>query len=136
MKALKLFSLFLILILTNSCTIDNKEVDTPTLFGTWNLVEVSGSTPGIKQNIEFGLVTWDFASQSIVVKNNNTNENLIDKFKTGTYPYTIGSATVDPFSCKETISFSANDINCIQFDHTNLFITQNTSDGITFKFIR
>lgn len=136
MKSFKILSALLILFLTNSCTIDDDATVDRTILGKWNLVQVSGTIAGITDDFDYGVVTWDFALQSVIVTNNNVNDNLIATFESGIYSYQVSSVAVEAFSCIQTISFSADDLNCLQFDNNTLYISQNIADGITFKFIR
>lgn len=136
MKSFKLLSALLILFLTNSCTVDDDVIVDPTILGRWNLVQVSGTIAGTTYNFNYGDVTWDFALQSFIVTNNNLNENLIGTFESGTYSYQVSNVAVEAFSCVQTISFFADDVNCLQFDKNTLYISQNIADGITLKFIR
>lgn len=136
MKSFKLLSALLILFLTNSCTVDDDVIVDPTILGRWNLVQVSGTIAGTTYNFTYGDVTWDFALQSVIVTNNNLNENLIGTFESGTYSYQVSNVAVEAFSCVQTISFFADDVNCLQFDNNTLYISQNIADGITLKFNR
>ena len=136
MKSFKLLSALLILFLTDSCTVDDDVIVDSNILGRWNLVQVSGTIAGTRYNFNYGDVTWDFALQSVIVTNNNLNENLIGTFESGTYSYQVSNVAVEAFSCVQTISFFADDVNCLQFDNNTLYISQNIADGITLKFNR
>lgn len=136
MKTPQLLLLTMILFLTNSCSVDDDPMVEHKIYGAWNLVEVSGTIAGITHEFEYGTIIWDFASSNIVVENNNLDNDLIDKFETGTYSYLINTLPELESDCLQTIAFSTDDINCLQYDYDTMFITQNVADGITLKFIR
>ena len=80
--------------------------------------------------------TLNFASPNVVVNNTNTNENLFDKFESGTYPYIIITLQVFKNNWLQNILFAADDVNWLKFDNNMMFISQNAADGITLQFIR
>lgn len=136
MKYLNLIFLLAFATVINSCTLPEDELNEPTLFGKWSLIEVSGTIAGTTNEFEYGTIVWDFASNHIVVSNANTNQDLFSKFESGAYSFVMGFKPIGQYTFSQTISFSSDDINCLQYDANILFINQNAADGITLKFIR
>jgi hypothetical protein len=135
MKILRFLLLILIVSLYNSCTVDDDYESNPTLLGSWNLIEVSGTIAGTTDQFEYGLITWNFEEGTVTVVNNNTDESLLDGFDSGNYDF-LSSVNPTAESCSRTLSFSPEDVNCIAYDYENLVISQNIADGLTFRFIR
>lgn len=136
MKTLKLLLPLLFLFATNSCSIDDETYVNTTYYGAWHLVEVSGTIAGSTHEFEYGTIVWNFAPNLITIVNNNNNEDLIDKFETGSYPFIVDDVIDEQYGCLQRISFSADDINCFQYNKDTMYITQNAADGIVLKLIR
>ncbi len=136
MKTLKLLSLICFVILLNSCIIDDSSDDLPSYFGTWKLVETSGTIAGTTSEFEPGLITWKITPDSIYVVNNNTNPELQDGFDTGAYAYTFHEDLMTTEDCYRWISFGTDDQNCIGYDFNFLHLNENVADGVNYMFIR
>ena len=79
----------MILFVTNSFSMYYDTFSQPILCGTLNFVDVSDTIARITNEFGYGTITLNIASPNVVVNNTNTNENLFDKFESGTYPYII-----------------------------------------------
>jgi hypothetical protein len=61
------------------------------LEGRWDLTNVSGGLAGINDDLEVGLITWDFdsASMELQITDNETSESLYDGYPSGSYSYAV-----------------------------------------------
>ena len=136
MKILKISFLFAFAFLLNSCSIDDEPTSVPSLYGTWNLVQVSNIEAETSQTFPRGTIVWGFDLETIMVNNNNTDSNLQDGFSRGTYNYTFDANPTENTPCIKTISFSEANVNCIDFDRNTLVITQTEAGGLSYYFVR
>lgn len=136
MKTLKISFLLAFAFLINSCSIEDENTNPPTLYGTWNLVQVASTIAGSTHSFPRGAIVWGFDLNTIMVNNMNTDPTLQDGFTSGTYDYTFNATPSENSPCIKTISFSEESINCIDFDRNTMVITQNSGDGLTYYFIR
>lgn len=136
MKILKITFLLVFALIINSCSIDNKQEATPSLYGTWNLVQVSGGSEESTYTFGRGLIVWGFDLETIIVNNNNTNDDLLDGFSSGTYNYVLDKEPAEETNCFETISFSETNVNCIDYDTKTMIISSKGQNGLTYFFSR
>ena len=136
MKTLRILSAFFLLFVLGSCS-DSGTSAEKTLNGEWKLTSVHGGITGAHYTFEPGVITWTFDTEtnSLVVVNNNTDENKEDMLPSGPYQYSVEANTVTPEICAE--NFVIDDINfgCYDLGTNTLTFGQVEADGylITLK---
>jgi len=131
---MKRFCILLLSIVILSCSNDD---DTATreqgLQGTWNLVNVSGGFSGINEDIDRGVIVWDFNETTNMVT--ITNTIMDNPFNTilpsGTYSYSVVAPA-------DTDTLVINEVNygAIEIENTVFSIAESFSDGLVFRFER
>ncbi|MBW1296989.1 hypothetical protein [Aquimarina litoralis] len=127
-----LFSIMLI-----GCSNDddnnNNTVNTEQIQGKWSLVNVSGGFAGVDQDIEKGLIEWDFNSDTgmVTITNTITDSSFNTILPSGMYSYSISA----PADADDLI---VNDVNLgrINFENTSFTVQETLVDGFTFRFER
>ncbi|RKN14536.1 hypothetical protein D7035_16720, partial [Aquimarina sp. AD1] len=88
------FCIVLLSIILFSCSNDDdNNAQSSTIAGAWNLVKVSGGVTGVDEDIEKGLVVWDFNETTGMVTINNTitDSSFNVLLDSGTYTYSISA---------------------------------------------
>jgi hypothetical protein len=138
MKNFKLITLIFITIVLNACDKSSNDHTTsnPTLNGIWKLVKVTGDFVGSVSQFQKGTISWEFneSTKKIIVTNLNTNSDLADILKTGTYDYvTINNANT--LFCEKSITINNIDLGCLTFINGNLRIDKSFLDGPRLDFV-
>jgi hypothetical protein len=131
-----ILSLIIILsLLQMSCSSNSNSNPTDAVQGQWKLVTVSGSFAGIHDSFAPGLITWTFnaASHTVTVVNNNTNPNLQSVLPTGVYDYHFVNNPDSP--CGESIDINGSVYGCYTVTNDSLIIDQAIADGYTITLI-
>lgn len=131
MKTIKFLSILFFITIITSCSSNNSSSTSSNLIaGQWKLVYVNGSFAGVSNHFEPGIITWTFnpTTQMVTVVNNNTNDNLLDVFKTGVYNYQITNNS-NPSLCSETLKINNMEMGCFSIANNTLRIDQTFTDG-------
>lgn len=138
MKNLKLLSVFLIAMIFSNCNNDDDKTGTTTLNGSWKLIETSGTIAGTTDTFAPGTITWNFndADSTFTVVNNNTDQDALDIFDSGAYPFTIVQAPIANSICNEFLELDGTDYGCFYITNNTLQTNEGSADGIILKFTR
>ncbi|WP_299221792.1 hypothetical protein [uncultured Aquimarina sp.] len=130
---MKRFYLVLLSIIIFSCSNDDDNNLEPTLQGTWNLVNVSGGITGLDEDIDRGVVVWDFNASTgmVTIVNNSTTTSANTLLASGTYTYNV-SAPADA----DLLIVNEVDYGRLNLENSVFTITENAIDGFTFRFER
>ncbi|HET8810467.1 MAG TPA: hypothetical protein VFM65_09420 [Flavobacteriaceae bacterium] len=112
------------------CDNSDNDIDDPTIYGSWNLMNISGGFAGVDNDFERGTIIWTFDGNSseLVVENNNTEE-VIDGLDSGTYMFSISGS--------DTLFVEGGRFGVYTVSKTQLIIDQGVaSDGFLLKFER
>ncbi|TSE11482.1 MULTISPECIES: hypothetical protein [Aquimarina] len=135
---MKYFIYFFTSILIIGCSGDDDVVTNPDLNssglgGEWNLINVSGGFIGINENLDKGIIIWNFneTNKNVVITNNNMNDAINDILPTGTYNFSMVTINGN----EELI---INDRNLGNFELTNneFTIDEQFRDGFRYTFQR
>ena len=135
MKTIKLLSLFVLLFQLSACNDDFDdnlpEKPSPTLLGSWKLVNVSGGFANQNFDFEAGLITWTFNdNQTVTIVNNNTDNDKPDYFDSGIYPYEYVPTNDSGQNMNEVI------INGQRMGETMILLNQLTMDQSPFDGLK
>jgi hypothetical protein len=135
MKKTIFYLTFILSLLQLGCSSNSNSNPTDAVQGQWKLVTVSGSFAGIHDSFAPGLITWTFnaASQTVTVVNNNTNPNLQSVLETGTYNYHFVNNPDSP--CGESIDINGSVYGCYTVTNDSLIIDQAIADGYTITLL-
>ncbi|MNJ98019.1 hypothetical protein D3C87_157780 [compost metagenome] len=138
MKYLKLLTLLAGAYLIVGCNNDDDKGNNNGMNGKWNLVEITPSFAGSKENFSKGSITWSFDENSHKV-NVKDSRTIIpanvghDLPKTGIYDYTTESwSTV----CDKALDFDTRNFGCITINGNTLLLSTAAVDGPTYRLIR
>ncbi|WP_271781933.1 hypothetical protein [Aquimarina algiphila] len=135
---MKYFIYFFTSILIIGCSGDDDVVTNPDLNssglgGEWNLINVSGGFIGINENLDKGIIIWNFneTNKNVVITNNNMNDAINDILPSGTYNFSMVTINGN----EELI---INDRNLGNFELTNneFTIDEQFRDGFRYTFQR
>jgi hypothetical protein len=129
--------LILSLIFVTSCSLesdtnqsDNQEI----ILYTWHLIKTEGGLSGVDDTFSLNTVVWSFdeATGSLAVNNNNEDDSKIDLLDSGIYNFSIETINV-----KNYISINGTEYGEIIIDTDSFTIDENnkTSGQITDGFI-
>ena len=138
MKTITKLSVFLLFILVTACSkSDDSKPTEPVIDGQWKLKYVNGSITGASYYFESGVVNGTFnpSDQTVVVENNNTNNNLNDLFPSGTYSYEIIDNSSDS-SCSQILKIDIMELGCLTIEENNLTMNQTFADGFQVHLVR
>jgi len=138
MKTITKLSVFLLFILVTACSKkDDSKKTEPVIDGQWKLKYVNGSITGASYYFEPGIVNWTFNpnNHTVVIENNNTNNNLNALFPSGTYSYEIIDNSSDP-SCSQIMKIDIMEMGCLTIENNDLTMDQTFADGIQVHLVR
>jgi hypothetical protein len=146
MKSLKLLPVLFLLLSLSACHNEENQsaqapsriLTTATLEGEWKLVNVSGGLVGTNDHFPAGLITWKIngISQTIVIVNNNTNDQLQDILPSGTYHYSFVANEATPELCAMNIQVDGVNLGCYNITANEFTMSQIESDGFMIKLVR
>lgn len=141
MNTLKLLSAFLFLILFSCHSDDSAQIQSAPITGIegpWKLVEVNGGISGTIYNYPEGMITWKFngISQTVIIQNNNVDENMQDILPSGTYHYSLVANEATPELCALNITIDGLNLGCYNIGTTEFTMSQIESDGFFIKLVR
>lgn len=132
----KVLSLVIVLI-SFGCQNDNESNFTQDqLSREWKFVKVTGGLLGVNQEIEPGMITWNFNSitNTVTIVNTTTDQMLYDFFETGVYNYQILESSSD-FGCDEVLKIDNIELGCLSIVDDKLVIDQTYADGFRLELI-
>ena len=132
----KVLSLVIVLI-SFGCQNDNESNFTQDqLSREWKFVKVTGGLLGVNQEIEPGMITWNFNSitNTVTIVNRTTDQMLYDFFETGVYNYQILESSSD-FGCDEVLKIDNIELGCLSIVDDKLVIDQTYADGFRLELI-
>ena len=132
----KVLSLVIVLI-RFGCQNDNESNFTQDqLSREWKFVKVTGGLLGVNQEIEPGMITWNFNSitNTVTIVNTTTDQMLYDFFETGVYNYQILESSSD-FGCDEVLKIDNIELGCLSIVDDKLVIDQTYADGFRLELI-
>jgi len=140
MKTIKLLGLFILLFQLSACTDDFDDklpaAPTPTLLGSWKLVNVRGGFAPQNFDFEAGLITWTFnENQTVTIVNNNTDNDKVDYFDSGIYPYEY-VVTDDPEQTAREVIINGQRMGETILTLNQLTMSQEPYDGMKITLIR
>lgn len=99
--------------------------------GTWNLTHVSGGIDGRELTFDPGVIVWTFNAETEMVTIDNTSDNGLSVFQSGTYSFLI----------EETDGHLSISIDGMYFGNIDIFtnqinINQNVADGIFLELTK
>ncbi|WP_108804433.1 hypothetical protein [Aquimarina sp. Aq107] len=128
------FCIVLLSIILFSCSNDDdNNAQSSTIAGAWNLVKVSGGVTGVDEDIEKGLIVWDFNETTGMVTINNTitDSSFNVLLDSGTYTYSISApADADILIVNEIV------LGGINLENTSFTVEETFEDGFSFRFER
>ena len=91
---------------------------------------------GVNQEIEPGMITWNFNSitNTVTIVNTTTDQMLYDFFETGVYNYQILESSSD-FGCDEVLKIDNIELGCLSIVDDKLVIDQTYADGFRLELI-
>ncbi len=121
-----------------SCTQDDDVILTDPSEGSWSLINISGSFAGIDQDIEEGVIVWTFnpVDNTITVVNNNTDEEIIDFFESGTYAYIYVDNNGETEQCSESLVIEDVDFGCQSISGNTMTLSNVWADGYQLTFVK
>jgi len=133
---MKSFYVIILSILLFSCSSDDDSTRETTLQGTWNLVNVTGGIAGIDEDIERGMVVWDFnmTSGMVTITNNITDSTFDTSLPSGTYSYSVSAPADDDVLIVNEVSLGT--INIAGSTFTVGQSSGISQDGLVFLFER
>jgi len=136
MKNLKILIAVLALFTLLSCNDDDGN-PVNTIDGQWRLARVSGGLTGIEQTFMDDTIKWEFhpENNTLVVVNNNTDENLYDGLESGTYSYTIVN-NPNSQDCTNTLLINNETFGCVTIEEFKLTIDDSYADGFKYELYR
>jgi|GEM_PF-793870 len=143
MKTLKLLGLIALFALAGCNDDDNDYVPiytpptTEDIDGAWELSNVSGGIIGTSDDFLPGEVTWVFneENQTVEVFNNNTDDDKVDFFDSGTYDYEVVNNQATPELCGFNFAIDGINLGCFTVTETQFTMSMVEADGhmITLK---
>ncbi|MBQ4802386.1 hypothetical protein J8L88_05910 [Aquimarina sp. MMG015] len=128
------FCIVLLSIILFSCSNDDdNNAQSSKIAGAWNLVRVSGGVTGVDEDIEKGLIVWDFNETTGMVTINNTitDSSFNVLLDSGTYTYSISApADADILIVNEIV------VGGINLGNTSFTVEEIFEDGFSFRFER
>ncbi|WP_179353469.1 hypothetical protein [Winogradskyella vidalii] len=113
-----------------SCNSDDDapQSSTTTLHGNWSLINVNGGFPGVNDDFESGLITWNFDDTEITVTNNNTHNVIHSGYPSGIYTYDVITTATDT-----TLVIENTNSKIITLTNNQLVIDQGVAaDGFQY----
>lgn len=73
------------------CGDTHSSVEVDPMYGTWNLLHISGGFVGLDQDFEKGSIVWEFddGQQSLTVINNASSDVMYTGLDTASYRYSV-----------------------------------------------
>jgi hypothetical protein len=143
MKSIKLLTLMTFFALVGCHDDDNDYVPvytppvTENVDGAWELSNVSGGIAGTNDDFAPGEVTWIFNEENhtVEVLNNNTDEDKVDFFDSGTYNYGVVINQTTPELCGFNFSIDGVNLGCFTITEEQFTMSMVEADGhmITLK---
>lgn len=134
---MKSFYVILLSIFLFSCSNDDDNSAQETgLQGTWNLVNVTGGIAGIDEDIERGMVVWDFdmTSGMVTITNTIADSTFDTSLPSGTYSYSVSAPADDDVLIVNEVSLGI--INIAGSAFTVGQSSGISEDGLVFLFQR
>jgi hypothetical protein len=112
---------------------------TENIEGSWELSNVSGGIAGTYDDFAPNEVVWIFneESQTVTVFNNNTDDNKVDFFDSGTYDYEVVINQTTPELCGFNFAIDGVNLGCFTVTEEQFKMSMIEADGhiITLKRI-
>ncbi len=133
MKSLQFMTAILLFVVFTNCSNDDDNNTQPTTIATWNLTRVTGGIAGVDQTITPGLIKWTFNTETstLIVVNNNTDDDIFDFYDSGTYSYSIENNGTD-----EILSINGTSFGAVVGSLNELTIDEQIDDGFVLTFTR
>ena len=94
--------------------------------GKWNLTHVGGGIDGRDLNFDPGIITWTFNENTGMVTIDNTSENGLSVFLTGTYSFLI-----EDVDGQRTLTIDGILFDSFEFSQDQIFLDQQYADGLS-----
>ncbi len=137
MKKYTLLNLICLLLCLSCSQDDDTPINNP-LEASWSLINVSGSFAGIDQDIEAGVIVWTFnpVDYTVTVENNNTDEEVINFFESGTYTYVYVDNEGETEQCNESLFIDNINFGCQTISGNTMKLNHIWLDGYILTFVK
>lgn len=144
MNTLKLLTVFSIFALAGCNDDDHDYVPiyapptTEDIEGAWELSNVSGGIVGANDTYMPGEVTWIFNEENhtVTVFNNNTDDNKVDFFDSGTYDYEVVINPATPELCGFNFAIDGLNLGCFTVTEAQFTMSMIEADGHMITLVR
>ncbi|MEO1253758.1 MAG: hypothetical protein AAFY41_02560 [Bacteroidota bacterium] len=110
------------------------EVELEQIQGSWNLINVSGGLAGINDSYNKGLIIWSFGENMVEIENRSVDENYLDTFESGKYPYQIINSNNQLYQNLKVDGLNLGSITTL--NNRQLIVDQRAADGFLYFFER
>jgi hypothetical protein len=137
MKRYLIFALICVVTLTN-CSISNNDSYSQQVYKPlWNLTNVSGGIAGVDNDFDLEDIVWSFneATSTLTVTNNNTDDSIEDGLTSGNYDYSVIESGDNLY-----LVINSNEFGGLTISENLLVIDQNMTtsgtgaDGFIYTF--